>query len=173
MSHSLGGRTACVFNDEVWPDFVALSERIPPFLRLQTLRAEDSVEAEGLTITPVPVHHVVPTFGFIVRGDHGSVIFAGDSGPTTRLWELAAGVPDLRAVFLEASFPNRMRPLAEASLHLTSTMVGQEAEKLPAGVRIIAVHLKVAYRAEIERELEALRLPDLEVGECDKEYLFP
>jgi ribonuclease BN (tRNA processing enzyme) len=161
-----------IFNDEVWPDFVALSEKMPPFLRLQELKPEVPVEAAGLTLTPVCVNHTIPTFGYVVRDGDLAVILAGDSGPTTRIWEVARQTPGLRAVFLEAAFPNRMKPLAEASLHLTSEMFGQEAAKLPPGVQVIAVHLKVRYRQEIIRELEALNIPMLEIGECEREYAF-
>lgn len=161
-----------IFNGEVWADLVALSDRMPPFLRLHALQPEVPVEVEGLTVTPVPVDHLVPTLGFVVRGDRGAVIFGADSGPTMRLWEAAHQVPSLHAVFLEASFPDRMAALAEATCHLTPSMVAREAAKLPAGVRIIAVHLKVPYREEIRRELEGLRIPHLEIGECDREYSF-
>ena len=161
-----------VFNDEVWPDFVALSERMPPFVRLQALEAEVPVEVGGLIITPVWVDHLIPTFGYVVRDRGTAVIFAADSGPTTRLWEVACGVPNLRAVFLEASFPNRMKAVAEASRHLTSELFGLEARKVPAEVKVIAVHLKVRYREEVVRELHALGNPALEIGECDREYLF-
>jgi len=169
---TLGIIRRCIFNDEVWPDFVALSETLPPFLRLQALQTEDPVEAAGLAITPVLVTHLVPTFGYVVRDGPTAVIFGGDSGPTTRLWEVAHQTPGLRAVFIEVSFPNRMKTVAEASLHLTPEMFGREVAKLPPGVRVIAVHLKVRYREEILRELDALGLPLLEIGECEREYAF-
>jgi hypothetical protein len=100
------------------------------------------------------------------------VIFAADSGPTTRLWEVAHRTPGLSAVFLEASFPNRLKAVAEAALHLTPDTFGREAANIPPGVRIIAVHLKVRFREEIIRELQALQLPFLEIGECEREYVF-
>jgi cAMP phosphodiesterase len=161
-----------IFNDEVWPDFVAMSERVPPFLRFRNLQVEIPVAAEGLTITPVAVNHLVPTFAYIVRDDQGSAIFAADTGPTTRLWEIAHQEPALRAVFLEASFPNRMTAVAEASLHLTPSMLAQEIAKLPPGIRVIAVHLKIAYQDEIRDELNKLGIAQLEIGECEREYLF-
>jgi cAMP phosphodiesterase len=161
-----------IFNGEVWPDFVALSETMSPFLRLQVLQPEVQISAGGLTVTPVPVNHTVPTFGYIVQDAIAAVIFAGDSGPTTRIWEVAAEVPNLRAVFLEVSFPNRMRSVANASVHLTPEMFAEEATKFPRGVRIIAVHMKVRYREETISELRALEIPCLEVGECDREYSF-
>jgi ribonuclease BN (tRNA processing enzyme) len=161
-----------ILNDEVWPDFVALSERMPPFVRMQALAPEVPVEIENLTFTPVLVNHTIPTFGYVVQEGKAAVIFAGDSGPTTRLWEVAHQTPGLQAVFLEASFPNRMKAVADASLHLIPETFGREAAKVPPGVRIIAVHLKVRYRDEVIRELRALGLPQLEIGECEREYVF-
>jgi ribonuclease BN (tRNA processing enzyme) len=161
-----------IFNDEIWPDFVALSERMPPFLRLHALQPEVRFEAGGLTITPVWVDHSIPTFGYVVQEGGTAVIFAGDSGPTTRLWEVARETAGLRAVFLEVSFPNRMRTIAEASRHLTPEMFRQELAKVPAGVKVIAVHLKVRYREEIIQELNAFGHPLLEIGECEREYVF-
>jgi ribonuclease BN (tRNA processing enzyme) len=162
----------CLLNNEVWPDFVALSEVMPPFVRLQVLQAEVPVEADGMVITPVFVDHLIPTFGYVVRQRETAVIFGADSAPTTRLWEVAHQTPGLKAVFLEVSFPNHMRSVAKASFHLTPEMFGREAAKLPPGVRVIAVHLKVRYRDQILSELEELGLPLLEIGECEREYVF-
>jgi ribonuclease BN (tRNA processing enzyme) len=161
-----------IFNDVVWPDFVALSKRMPPFLQLCALQPEVQVEADGLRITPVPVDHLVPTFGYVIADDHGAAIIAGDTGPTTRLWEVAHQTAGLRAIFLEACFPNSMKPLAETSRHLTPEMFCQEVAKMPPGVRVVAVHIKVRYREEVIRELNALGLPNLEIGVCGKEYDF-
>ena len=162
----------CVFNDDVWPDLVALSERMHPFLRMRTLEPEVAVVVDGLKVTPVPVHHVVPAFAYVVEGPQGAVIFGADSGPTARLWEVAHQIRDLRAVFLEATFPNRLRSLAEVSLHLTPDMVRREVAKLPQHVRVIVVHVKVRYRDEVCAELRELGLPQIEIGECEREYVF-
>ncbi len=169
---TLDGVQRHIFNDVLWPDFVALSRVMPPFLELHTLESEVAVEADGLRVTPVTVNHLIPTFGFVVSDGNSAVIFGGDSGATSRLWEVAHETPGLKAVFLEASFPNSMKRLAETSCHLTPEMFGAEVAKIPPGVKIVAVHLKVRYRTDLIRELSALGLPDLEIGECEKEYLF-
>ena len=161
-----------IFNDSVWPDFIALSRKMPPFLRVQALDAEVPVHAEGLIVTPVRVDHTVPTYAYVVQDGAAAVIFGADTGPTTRLWEVAATLSGLQAVLLEVSFPNRMKAIAEASCHLTPEMFGREAAKAPPGVRIIAMHLKVRYHDEIVRELSELGLPQVEVGECERDYIF-
>jgi hypothetical protein len=53
---------------------------------------------------------------------------------------------------------------------MTPEMFRREVEKIPAGVKIIAVHIKVRYREDVIRELQALQIPNLEIAECDKEY---
>ncbi len=161
-----------IFNDVMWPDFIALSKTNPPFLDLRPLDAEVSVEADGLQVTPVRVNHVVPTFGYVISDGKSAVIFGADSGPTERLWEIARQTPGLRAVFLEACFPNYLTSLAEVSLHMTPEMFGREVAKIPAGVKIVAVHIKVRYREEVIQELRNLQLPDLEIAECETEYEF-
>ena len=161
-----------IFNDVVWPDFVALSKNMRPFLHLCTLHPEVQVEANGLRIIPVLVDHLVPTFGYVIADDHGAVIVAGDTGPTERLWEVAHQTAGLRAVFLEACFPNSMKRLAETSHHLTPEMFDREVAKMPAAVRVVAMHIKVRYREAVIRELNALGLSNLEIGVCGKEYDF-
>ncbi len=161
-----------IFNNVIWPDFIALSRNMPPFLRLCPIESEIPIEAAGLTLTPIPVNHVVPTFGYVVSDTGSSVIFGADSGPTDRIWQVAHQIPNLRAVFLEACFPNSLTSLAKASLHLTADMFAGEVAKIPAGVKVIAIHIKVRYRDQVIRELEALGLPDLEIGECERDYEF-
>jgi ribonuclease BN (tRNA processing enzyme) len=169
---TLDGVQRHIFNDVMWPDFVALSRNMPPFLHLQPIEAEVPVEADGLTIIPVRVNHVVPTFAYVVSDGKSAVIFGADSGPTDRIWEVAHQTIGLRAVFMEACFPDALTGLAEASLHLTSGMFSREVAKMPSGIKIVAVHIKVRYREQVIRELHALQLPDLEIGECERQYDF-
>ena len=161
-----------VFNNKLWPDFIAISQTMPPFLRFCPLEAEVPVQVEGMTVTPIPVNHVVPTFGFLIDDGKSAVIFGGDSGPTERLWQIAHQTPRLRTVFLEACFPNSLTSLAEVSLHMTPAMFEREVAKMPAGVKVVAVHIKVRYREQVIRELLELQLPALEIGECEREYCF-
>src|SRR4051794_19718109 len=80
-----------IFNDRTWPDFVAMSQERAraPFLRLEPLEPGRPVELEGLTITPIPVNHVIPTLGFLVDDGRSAVLIASDTGPTELLWEYA------------------------------------------------------------------------------------
>ena len=141
-------------------------------MKLATLQAGKPLELEGLRITPVPVHHAVPTLGFVIEEDAAAVVIVADTGPTEEIWEYANRTPNLKAVFLEASFPDRMAALAGIAGHLTAAMVGQEVRKLRRRVPVLAVHLKPPFRAQVAQELQALGLPELAVARSDLVYEF-
>ncbi len=161
-----------LFNDRVWPDFFRLSPPGAPFLKAQPLTAGLPVEVEGLRVTPIPVNHVVPTFGFLVEEPGAAVLIVGDTGPTEEIWRRANAVEDLKAVFLEVTFPNQMAALADASRHLTPAMFRQELEKLTRPTMLVAVHIKPRFRAAVVSELHALGLPQLLIGESGRTYTF-
>jgi ribonuclease BN (tRNA processing enzyme) len=161
-----------VFNDRLWPDFVRLSELGRPFLRLAPLAAGQPVCVEGLRITPVEVNHVVPTFGFVVEDGAGAVVYSADTGPTEALWEAANRTPNLKAVFLEVTFPDELTWLAELSRHLVPAQLAAEVRKLHRQVHVLAIHLHARWRAEIIRQLKALNLPGLQVAQFGVPYDF-
>lgn len=161
-----------LFNDRIWPDFLRLSQSDAPFLKLVELQPGISIEIEGIRVTPVPVNHVVPTLGFILQDADSSVVIASDTATTDELWEQAAKLPNLRAVFLEATFPESFSWLADLSKHLTPRAFAGEMQKLPAAVQFLVVHLKPRYRQQVLAELQALGKQNLEVAQCGKEYHF-
>jgi ribonuclease BN (tRNA processing enzyme) len=161
-----------VFNDRLWPDFVRLSDNQAPFLRLCPLAAGRPVQVDDLTVTPIEVDHVVPTFGYIVEDAHSAVVFATDTGPTDAIWQTADRIEKLRAVFLEATFPNSMSELAGISKHLTPALFAREVKKLRRPCRFFAVHLKPRHRTEVLQELNALGMSKLEIAEPGREYVF-
>jgi ribonuclease BN (tRNA processing enzyme) len=160
------------FNDRVWPDFVSMSAPESPFLQLKPLEHGKTVEVMGLKITPIPVDHIVPTVGIIVEAPEASVVIAGDTGPTNRLWEACNRVPNLKAVFLEAAFPNELEWLADASKHLTPGLFAGEVRKIKPGVPIHAVHIKPKFLERVKQELDALGLPMIEICHPGHSYEF-
>jgi ribonuclease BN (tRNA processing enzyme) len=161
-----------VFNDRVWPNMLQLSPPQAPFLKMAVLEAEKTIALEGLRITPIPVDHVVPTFGFLIEEEGAAVLIVGDTGPTEAIWQRANRTPNLKAVFLEATFPNSMAPLADVSKHLTPALFAREIGKLERPVQVVAVHIKARYREQIVGELQKLALSDLQIGAMDKVYAF-
>ncbi len=161
-----------VFNDRLWPDFIRLSEEESPFLQLQTLKPEVPVKLHGLTVTPIPLNHIVPTMGFILQDAESTVAVVSDTSPTHRIWEVLAATKNLRAVILDCSFPNSHRWLADKSGHLCPELFADEIQRLPESVHVIAYHLKPCFFSEIEHELKAIRRDNLEIGVTGREYVF-
>jgi cAMP phosphodiesterase len=161
-----------IFNDRIWPDMIRLSAEETPFLRTSELTSETPVTVEGVTVTPVLMNHIVPTMGFIVEDENSAIAVVSDTGPTDRIWEVINETKNMKAVFLEASFPNNMDWLAEKAMHLTPEMFNTEQKKLKHDVPVFAVHIKAAFDAPIRAELTALNLPNMQFGVPGKVYDF-
>ncbi|MGZ6029698.1 MAG: MBL fold metallo-hydrolase, partial [Myxococcaceae bacterium] len=148
-----------LFNNDTWPDFTRIPNDLLPALRLVQVKPREPFSAHGLRLTPVPVHHVVPTHGYLVEDADRSVLFTSDTGPTEEVWELANRTAGLKAVITEVSFPSRMQAVADVSLHLTPTTLAAELAKLTRDVPVYLYHLKPAYVDELRAELASTKFP--------------
>jgi ribonuclease BN (tRNA processing enzyme) len=158
------------FNGRVWPDFIGLSRQMPPFLRLEKFEPGDVKFIDGVQVEAIAVDHVVPTSAFLLRDSGGCILFATDTGPTSDIWKRANEVEELKAVFLEATFPNELEELAVISKHLTPRQFALEVAKLAHKVPVYALHLKGRYREKVAKEIMALRIPGVEVAEPMRVY---
>ena len=161
-----------IFNDVVWPDMIRLSGEETPFLKLCEISPEEPVPIGDLTITPVPLNHVVPTFGFLIDDGQAAAAIVSDTSPTERIWELINACERIRGVFLESSFPDSFAWLAERAMHLTPALFQAELQRLQHDVPVIAIHIKIAYEPTVHAELKALGLPNLQIGEPGRTYEF-
>jgi 3',5'-cyclic-nucleotide phosphodiesterase len=142
-------------NDLIWPDFSVLDAGRGAALHYRELVDEEWLELPGgLRALPVPVNHGAGARGFIFDSGSGTIAYTGDTGPTRRIWDIAAGCDDLCMVVAEVSFPDRLEGVAIASDHLTPGLLEREMGKLNRpGTPIFAFHLKPWFRHEIERDL--------------------
>ena len=161
-----------IFNGRVWPDFFQLSKPADSFVKTHALEPMKPVVRAGLTFTPVPVSHAVETLGLVVDDGTSAVAFPSDTGPTEPLWRHLASVGNLKAVFLEASFPAARSGLARVTGHHCTTTFAAEIRKFPREMRWIVVHRKPRYMDEIAREIDALGLPNVELVQPGKTYEF-
>jgi ribonuclease BN (tRNA processing enzyme) len=161
-----------IFNNRLWPDFIALSQRDRSFLKLVPFEPGETIAVDGLHITAVALDHVVPTVGFLVADGRATVAYVTDTAPTEEIWRRCNAAPDLRAVFLEATFPNELAALADVSKHLTPATFAAEVAKLSRPVRVLAIHLKARFHDQVAAELQALGLPNVEVARFDTTYTF-
>lgn len=174
----LGAVRRHLFNNDTWPDFSRIPDHLEPSVRFQEIVAGEPFVIAGLPggdleITAVPVNHIVPTTGFVLRQGSSSVIFTSDTGPTEEIWKVANETPDLRALITECSFPNRLQAVADISLHLTPSTLAGEIAKLEREVPILIYHFKPPYIEELRRELAATEMAHpIEELEQDRTYRF-
>ena len=160
-----------VFNNRVWPDFRVIPSAQNPVLAFQELPVRQEVRCQGYRIRAIPVQHPVYSVGYIFESKNGAVAFSGDTGPTDELWRAINATPNVKAVFLELSFPNSMQWLADLSGHLTPrTAMGELAKLDRRGAPVYLYHLKPAVLAEVKAEVRALRKDFLHVCELDEVY---
>jgi len=156
----IAGLESSFFNDIVWPDFSRLTdEKQPvPVLSFHQMLLEKPVRVGNVKVTAVRVNHTVPSTAFFVEERKKTLLFVGDTGPTEKVWTIARRKRNLRAVVLEASFPNRLQKLADQSGHLTPRTLAEEAKKLRMpSVPILVTHLKPQFRDEIIAELGRIK----------------
>jgi cAMP phosphodiesterase len=161
------------FNDATWPDFTVISSGNHPIARLVSLAPGETTSAGGVEITSFPVNHSIDGIGYIVRDGSASVIFSGDTGPTDAMWGIANENADLKALFVETSFPNEFQTIADASGHFTPQTLDTDLKKLTRdGVPIYLYHLKPKYYEAIIEEIRALKRDNLIILQNDLRLTF-
>ncbi len=160
----LGGVRKHLFNNDTWPDFSRIPNRLYPSVRFEAIVPFEpffirDLAGGDLEVTAIPVNHIVPTTGLLLRQGSSSTLFTSDTGPTEKIWEVANQTEDLAAVITECSFPNRLQEVADVSLHLSPRTLAQELAKLKRAVPVYLYHFKPPYVEELRAELAATDLP--------------
>ncbi len=159
-----------LFNNHTWPDFTCLPNDLTPVLKLVPIPPEEPVKVNGLTVRAVQVSHTVPTTGFLVDDGKSVLAFSSDTGPTERFWEVVNHTRRLKAVITEASFPNDLQELANASGHLTPQTLHRELEKLKRDVPVYIYGFKPKHLRKILAQLRALKRTNLQPLEQGRTY---
>ncbi len=145
-----------LLNDEIWPDFTKLPNPQNPTLRFHIVPSYDTITVGKYQVTFIPVNHPAGGHGFIVEKEKSCVVFTQDTGPTEDIWKEAKKRKNLKAIFTEVSFPNRLAKVAEKSYHHTPNSILAELEKMPPEVPIFLGHMKPTYQADISTEIDAM-----------------
>jgi len=155
-----------MFNNALWPDFTRIPTRKEPVLRIKAFRAGSTFQVGPYTVQSVPVHHPVESCGFVITQGSTSLAMSGDTGPTDKLWKVLNQTPTLKAILVEASFPNCLQQLADLSGHLTPQTLQIELAKFEReGVHVLAYHFKPAFLQQLKKELADLPVEVLELGD--------
>lgn len=162
-----------LLNDEIWPDFTVIPNKENPTLRFNVIEANNVIDIGPYKVHMIPVNHPAGGHGFIVEKDNKSIVFTQDTGPTDEIWRHANSLTNLRAIFTEVSFPNRMDNVAKLSFHHTPASINEEINKMPKEVPIFLGHLKPNFQGELSQEIDALGNERLSLlSSDDVSYVF-
>jgi len=174
-THVINNMMRFVLNNRIWPDFTRIPTAQAPVLKTRKIKQRVPFTIGGLKITAFPVNHTVPSWGFLIHEPTtGTILYSGDTGPTRELWNAVNRVRDLRAIFIEVSFPNRLQNLADRTCHFTPQTMAKEMEKvnISKGVRVFLYHMKPLYLKEIEKDVRALRMKNVSILKAGQRIKF-
>jgi len=145
-----------LFNETIWPDFSKLPSINKPTMRFNNIESEKVLKLGKYKVTPVHVNHPGDAMGFIIDDGATSVVFTQDTKSTERIWEVAKGLNNLKAIFTEVSFPNKLQKIADISDHHTPISIQKELQKMPKEVPVYLGHIKPNYQEELIQEITDL-----------------
>jgi len=153
------------FNNLIWPDFSEIPSKGNPTIRFVPLKPEKPTDVLGYKVRSVMVNHTIESAGFIVETPHAALGYSGDTGPTDRFWELLKETPNLKALLMEVSFPNREQKLATVSGHHTPRTLHKDLKKFgkPKDLPTLLYHIKPVFQGEVEQECASLKGVNLSV----------
>jgi ribonuclease BN (tRNA processing enzyme) len=145
-----------LMNDTVWFRAFDLPSADTPFVAAQTVEPGRAFDVAGYRVTPMSVPHTVPAVSYHLDDGRNSVVISADTGGGGVLNAIPPHASRLRAVFLEASFPNRMKDFAVTTGHMTPEMLAAECAALPKDVAVLVTHMKPGFETELFQEIADL-----------------
>ncbi|MBX9766088.1 MAG: 3',5'-cyclic-nucleotide phosphodiesterase [Bdellovibrionales bacterium] len=163
-----------LFNDVLWPDFTKIPmDPKTGRVGLKYHLISDHQTINGINMKPIAVNHSVSAVGYVVTHEQTQVVFTGDTGPTEKIWTECRRLPNLKAIFTEISFPNRLGELAAISGHFTITQLVRDLKKLEdVQVPVYINHFKPQYAQELLEEFHKLAPKNFHLLQVDDSYEF-
>jgi ribonuclease BN (tRNA processing enzyme) len=90
----------------------------------------------------IPVNHVVPTVGYRIECEHGSLAFSADTTTNDSFWARLNQYPSLDYLLVECAFSNKEREICRLARHYCPEMLGADINKLKHKPVVYISHLK-------------------------------
>lgn len=146
-----------LLNGSVYPDLTEpLSPSEEPKYKFQAFKPDKEFSALNYLVKPISVPHTVPAVGYILQSKEGGCMaYTGDAGGG--LLPFFRDPLSPQVVFVDATFPDRLKDLASLTGHLTPGLLREQLmqaqEEGLALPRLVAVHFHPDYRTEVTDEL--------------------
>lgn len=160
-----------IFNWSVYPRFSELENDNGKVMQYFPFETGKPFSVKHLQVKAVQVNHNVPSVGFIVSDGKTTFALTSDTSEMDGFWQVLNAEKNLSAVLVECAFPNELEELAQISYHLTPKTLKKELEKIERpDCLIYVVNIKPMYRDDIVRQIEELKLENLQILEVGHVY---
>lgn len=160
-----------VFNWEIYPNFAELENENGVVLEYRPIETGESFTVKHLTFKAIEVNHGVASLGYIIADGTTKIAVSGDTAETDEFWRALNEEENPAAILLECAFPDELEKLARAAHHLTPKRLRAEIEKYAgAPCPIFVVNIKPAYFPQVARQIEQLKIENLQILEVGKIY---
>ncbi len=147
-----------LFNWVIWPDFSSIPTKDNPVFKFIPHKRGDSFEIDGgYKIKSVEVNHTVPSSAFFVEKDSKSILYSSDTTTTDKVWEEANNDDNLKVIFMEISFSNKLQAVADASKHYSPATLAVDLQKIKKDIPIYLYHIKPSVYDEVVKEVKKLK----------------
>ncbi|MDQ3634654.1 MAG: MBL fold metallo-hydrolase [Acidobacteriota bacterium] len=162
-----------IFNWEIYPKFSELENDNGIVVKYCPFEIGVEFEVEHLKVKAIGVNHKVPAVGFVISDGNSKLAITGDTAEMDEFWRVVNNENNLNALLIECAFPDNLMELAEISHHLTPQKLKKELKKFKQqGCPVYVKNLKPMYHKEIIKELESLKINNLQILEVNKVYKF-
>lgn len=141
-----------IFNWVIWPDFTRLPHPDSPVLAFEPMQPGERYRIGDNTFEMIPVHHIVPTVGYLVTSPTATFAFSGDTTTNDTLWDHLNSQPRLDMLVVEAAFSNKEEELCHLSRHYCPKLLAADLLKLKHNPTICLTHAKPGEEEHIYQE---------------------
>ncbi|MFO8023962.1 MBL fold metallo-hydrolase [Thiohalophilus sp.] len=141
-----------IFNNVIWPDFAALPHPDRPVLRYQPMQPGESRQVRNIRFEMVPVNHVVPGVGYIVRNSPQVFAFSGDTTTNDTFWARLNQLERLDLLIVEAAFADDDIDICRRAGHYCPALLAEDIAKLTHQPEVYITHNKPGGEGEIFAE---------------------
>ncbi|MDR0664471.1 MAG: 3',5'-cyclic-nucleotide phosphodiesterase [Helicobacteraceae bacterium] len=158
LPHTVKTLKKHIFNDEIWPNFAAISllNSSDPVIIMREIEPNVCYEVDDVKLTPFKTNHAVESVGYVIEKEGKKIMFTSDTSRCANIWDILNEDTDIASIIIEASFPSDYEKLALDSGHLTPKLLNEELGRLKReDVTIYVNHIKPDFMETLKRELSS------------------
>lgn len=146
-----------IFNDKIWPDFtkIKLLNSHKYSLIYQAIELGQIIQINDYKIKAIYANHQDGACGYVVNKEQKSFLISGDTYLHPYLIEELNKNKTIKTLFIECSFPDRLKEFSKTTNHLSPCHIKEELNKLKRDdISVYFYHFKPFYEEELYEDIE-------------------